>query len=269
MGGASPYDGADIPDAAHVEADVSSFPFEAVVARFHRFSEELPSLEGPEDLAAALSRLADDTPIPQQHLEYIVVSSLFTRTFVAVSAFLHSPSGWTTCSCHRVTAEAVMMLLTPDPVAAHAVFEQWRDQFVQAYERNHLASPAAAAAKLIRGSPARAWGVAELARLLGVEPRQLLRQFAREHGISLRDYVHLMRLKRAFPAIVGGTDKIEAIALESGYRSKKDFYRTVWEWLKATPAQLRRLPAAEQGRRGDLLREAYASTLRHRFSGGA
>jgi AraC-like DNA-binding protein len=78
----------------------------------------------------------------------------------------------------------------------------------------------------------------------------------------MRDYIHLLRLTRAFPALVGGSDKIEAIALDLGYRSKKDFYRIVRQSLSVTPAQLRRMSIAEQCRLFDQLHRRYANSRR-------
>jgi AraC-like DNA-binding protein len=40
--------------------------------------------------------------------------------------------------------------------------------------------------------------------------------------------------------------KTEALALEVGYRSRKDFYRVMRQTLQTTPALLRRLSPAER-----------------------
>ena len=66
----------------------------------------------------------------------------------------------------------------------------------------------------------------------------LTRQFTRRMGMSIHAYVTQCRLQRASKLIAEGY-KIEAIALEVGYRSKKNFYRQFKHRFGQTPATYR------------------------------
>lgn len=77
-----------------------------------------------------------------------------------------------------------------------------------------------------------------LACALGRQEAYLGRLFRQELGVSVREYVAQFRLKRAASLIERG-EKVEAVALEVGYRSKKNFYRQFIRRFGVTPAAYR------------------------------
>jgi AraC-like DNA-binding protein len=77
-----------------------------------------------------------------------------------------------------------------------------------------------------------------LATIIGRPPAYLAKLFLLEMGMSVRAYIARARIERAARAIREG-EKVEAVALEAGYRSKKNFYRQFRRLFGTTPARYR------------------------------
>jgi two-component system response regulator YesN len=77
-----------------------------------------------------------------------------------------------------------------------------------------------------------------LAKVIGRPQAYLGKLFRREMGITVRAYIARARVERAARAIRDG-EKVEAVALEAGYRSKKNFYRQFRRLFGTTPARYR------------------------------
>ncbi len=77
-----------------------------------------------------------------------------------------------------------------------------------------------------------------LADALGRQEAYLGRLFRQQMGLSVREYVAQLRLDRASLLIRRG-EKVEAVALAVGYRSKKSFYRQFVRRFGSTPAAYR------------------------------
>jgi two-component system response regulator YesN len=73
-----------------------------------------------------------------------------------------------------------------------------------------------------------------VARTLGRHSAYLGRLFRAETGMSLHEYVTRARMVNAAVQVRSGV-KIEAIALDLGYRSKKNFYRQFRRRFGMTP----------------------------------
>lgn len=78
--------------------------------------------------------------------------------------------------------------------------------------------------------------VADVARMCGVNPSHLERVFKRHLGVSVHQYLNCVRVRRAATLIALG-DKIEAVGLFVGFRSKATFYRAFRECASMTPGQ--------------------------------
>ena len=100
--------------------------------------------------------------------------------------------------------------------------------------------PRRAAAALIRADPGKAWTLQQLAISSGAPQGRLSRQFKKVFGVRPAAYVHLVRISQAV-ALFRTSAKVEAIARDVGYRSKKDFYAALKRWVGLTPAELREL----------------------------
>jgi transcriptional regulator GlxA family with amidase domain len=81
--------------------------------------------------------------------------------------------------------------------------------------------------------------IAGMSRSLGCSRAQLTRTFRSSLGASVHDCLTEIRTRHAVYALRSSTEKVEAVALMVGYRSKKDLYRTIRATTGLTPKRLR------------------------------
>jgi two-component system response regulator YesN len=74
---------------------------------------------------------------------------------------------------------------------------------------------------------------------MGRHPNYVGLVFHEQMGLTVRGYLTRFRLERAADLIARG-DKIEAVSLCVGYRSKRNFYRQFKRCFGMTPQQYRR-----------------------------
>lgn len=84
-------------------------------------------------------------------------------------------------------------------------------------------------------------GLTRVAEHVGCSRSYLARAFRREVGRTMQAHVQQVRLKRAIACMREG-DKVEAVMLDVGYRSKRNFYRLFKSRVGATPGSFRRVP---------------------------
>lgn len=89
-----------------------------------------------------------------------------------------------------------------------------------------------------------------LARIVGRQEAYLGRLFRQQMGMTVREYLACVRMDRAASLIRQG-DKVEAVSLEVGYRSKKNFYRQFSRRFGMTPAVYRQRAAVQEARVDD------------------
>jgi AraC-like DNA-binding protein len=131
---------------------------------------------------------------------------------------------------------------------ARAAFRIWAVDYARELERVHPPSVAQRAAAVLRTQYAGTWSAKSLARAVGTAPSVLRREFQREYGLGVRRFHSRVRLRVALERIVHGGEKIEPVALEVGFRSKKTLYRVVRELTGTTPGGLRDLPPEQAGK---------------------
>jgi transcriptional regulator GlxA family with amidase domain len=119
------------------------------------------------------------------------------------------------------------------------------DRFLAQVGAAHSPAPAHYAAAVMRTDPLQAWTLNELARRVGLNPARLSAQFERAFGVRPGEYLHLVRVASAV-ARFDTSAKVEAIAMDVGYRSKKDLYGALGRWVGASPTELRVLSLAER-----------------------
>jgi transcriptional regulator GlxA family with amidase domain len=78
-----------------------------------------------------------------------------------------------------------------------------------------------------------------MSRSLGCSRAQLTRAFRSSLAVSVHEYLTEVRARHAVHALRSSTEKVEAVALMVGYRSKKDLYRTIRAVTGLTPKRLR------------------------------
>ena len=99
-----------------------------------------------------------------------------------------------------------------------------------------------------------------LARVLGRQPAHLGRLFRGEVGMTVHDYVTRARVIFGATEVRSGV-KVEAVALYSGYRSKKNFYRQFRRRFGTTPDAYRNAADAHVKRAASHVERSTA--LRH------
>src|SRR5204863_2370784 len=124
-----------------------------------------------------------------------------------------------------------------DPMDA---FRMWVDRFCTDFEAHHPPSVARKAALIIQREYRSDVSVGLLARRVHATPRRLSQAFRREYRMTILEYHRLTRLLGALERI--RHEKVEAIALEIGYRSKKSLYRAFRQLTGLLPNEFRRLP---------------------------
>jgi AraC-like DNA-binding protein len=113
------------------------------------------------------------------------------------------------------------------------------DVLLPAAKRRRPASPVADKMKrIIDERYAEPLTLDMLAEAVGRSKRHLASAFLREFGLSVHRYLIRVRLNRALALIRAG-EKIEAVSLLVGYRSKKNFYRHFNAHIGGTPIAYR------------------------------
>jgi AraC-like DNA-binding protein len=228
------------------------------IARCQRLAGDI-AIADYEDTRRRVEALAASLGTPPTRAHNLALAPLLLDTAFRIVEHLHRrfPAD-TRCPCREVDPPTVRAFLNWQSHSAIEAFSTWRVRFFSAFERHHPHTAADRLARLIREQPDRPWTVASLARAAGVQTRGLARRFRREYGMSLRAYQHLCRM-HAMLDRWSPDAKIEAVALEVGYRSRKDFYRVLRQTLQTTPALLRQLPHDERLKRQQQLRARLLS----------
>lgn len=84
-------------------------------------------------------------------------------------------------------------------------------------------------------------GLTSVAEHVGCSRTHLAKVFRGEVGWTVHAYVQRVRLWRAVSGMRDG-DKVEAVMLDVGYRSKRNFYRLFKNRLGAAPGAFRSRP---------------------------
>ena len=122
---------------------------------------------------------------------------------------------------------------------------------------------------MLRHEYMQTWDLAALAKHLHSTPSKLARAFRHEYGRSPRTYQRILRLVTALERV--RDEKIESIALDLGYRSRKNFNRALHDLTGVTPTEFRALPRVQaqeiiDGAHIMLTRPAAARPRRESFS---
>ena len=179
----------------------------------------------------------------------------------------HDRSGARRCSF--VPAHTLDRFVNATQEGAKHRFLEWAHAFSVEFSRTHRVSAARRAAAIIREQHDGRDDAVTLADLIGVSPRQLRRDFCQTFGITLAKYVRQARMQRALEVMMLHPGKIEPVALEVGYKSKKNFYRVFKQSTGMTPTAFLRLPsdAARHVIEGDQNNRARHDVAKNRRRG--
>ncbi|MEH7840631.1 helix-turn-helix domain-containing protein [Rhizobium laguerreae] len=100
--------------------------------------------------------------------------------------------------------------------------------------RNHIHPVIHRAQDAVVANPSQDWSVASLARLSGASPRNLSRLFNEQTGMSVTDFVNLMRVALAREMLSGSRLHMEDIAMRAGFGSARQL-RRAWNRLNDGP----------------------------------
>jgi AraC-like DNA-binding protein len=117
---------------------------------------------------------------------------------------------------------------------------RWIVAFFVEFDRIHAPTIAERAARILRCDFTHRWTVTMLAGKLGAKTSALSSGFKREYGISIKEFQRRLRICAAIERV--RSEKIETIALEMGYRSKKDFYKGFVALTGMKPSEFRNVP---------------------------
>lgn len=205
---------------------------------FQIFAGQLTTTVDAHELAPMVSALVDALPSPSTVCDRTMLTIFISRAIMDIVEHLHLRTQASDCACFRGSAAALKSLLSLTTRDIGQDFRVWFDEFRGSYTAHHPLCVACATAKLIRAQPARRWTLEHVATTVAVTPAQLTKTYRAEFGLTLHEYVELVRLWRAVPLLVNGV-KIEAVATDVGYASKKNFYDTFDRWLGMTPKSVR------------------------------
>jgi AraC-like DNA-binding protein len=118
---------------------------------------------------------------------------------------------------------------------------QWIDDYVSSFELTHTVPLGAKALRALEAHSLARLDVKGLSSEVGCSPARLRREFHAWTGIALRPYHRTLRAEAAFEGVLASDLKIDALAVDLGYKSKKNMYRTLKTTFGLTPKQIRRL----------------------------
>jgi two-component system response regulator YesN len=150
----------------------------------------------------------------------------------------------------RATAPMASFELRPD-LRRHEMLARFRQHILRAVlpvaRRRRPRSPIAVDTKrIIDERYTEALTLDILAAEVGRSKRHLASVFLRDFRMSVHEYLTQVRLNRALELIRAG-EKIEAVSLSVGYRSKKNFYRNFHAHIGVTPTAYRTSLSSIQG----------------------
>jgi AraC-like DNA-binding protein len=230
---------------------------EAAVARLYG---DLDAVD-PADVLPLLEHFVDGIDAPPDRPHNAALSLILINVCVRVVAVVHDRETWPGCRCHTISWSGVGELTKWNVGDARLAFRKWATAFLEQVQREHPASPGVRAAALIRADPLKAWTLKALAQCVGTRPVRLRHDFHRRFDMRVSAYLHLVRAARALPLFRTAV-KVEAVAWEVGYRSKKDLYAALRRWVGSTPGELRALTDEELRWLQSQLRTQYVGAAR-------
>lgn len=210
-----------------------------VDAEVERLTDDLAAIDVRSSLFLLREFLAAlDTPPDALH--GTVLSTVLMDVCGRIVHALHEQNPAVPCSCEAMIWSHVSRFTQWRDADPRTAFRAWLDVFFDGVNRNHPANSAVRAAQVIRDAPNRAWTLDALATAANARPAALRREFQARFGIRPIAYVHLARVTRAI-SLLRTPAKVEAVAWDLGYRSKKDLYAALSRWASSTPTEVRGL----------------------------
>lgn len=202
---------------------------------------------GPNHLPAMAAAFLDRLAEPKTPVERLVQRGLLLEVALQFGHAAHTtfhrqhradqPAAETCGFLPAAAVEGWPRDLATSPAEA---FRRWACRYADAFRAAHPHSCAREAEEFLKQHFRSGVSASALAERLACPSGFLRRTFKQLTGKSLLEYQSELRLRAALRLLSDSDLKMEAIAGEVGYRSKKDLYRVVQTHLACTPLEYRR-----------------------------
>ena len=122
---------------------------------------------------------------------------------------------------------------------------QWIADYVASFERAHIVPLGARGVRALAARTHARLNVKELASELGCSAVQLRRKFRAWTGTPISRYHVDLRARATLEGLLASDQKIDALAEDLGYKSKKNMYRTLKAAWGLTPKQIGELGSGQ------------------------
>lgn len=193
-----------------------------------------------ESMCVALVHAMADIPEPRTAVERLLLSALLLKFADRVTYRAHALTHGALDPACPFREHAFAFRLSTSDDDPLLMFRRWLPMFIEALRLAHPLSSARRAAAILATEYRRPLNILSLARRVQSSPRQLQRAFRRELGMTIRDCQTRERVLASLETVIDA--KSESTALDVGYRSRKNFYRSFRKLTGLTPTQFRTLP---------------------------
>jgi AraC-like DNA-binding protein len=197
------------------------------------------------DQESRMKEIVQRLPSPVTPCERLLLRSMLWESAARLGDAVHRSAHATYRTKCTLKHESILLQsfseTTADPREA---FERWTTTFFREFRNVHPPSKVERVALMIRERHDRPLDIVSLAAKVQLTPGSLRRAFQMTFGRTPKEYQSDLRVLSALERI--GSEKVDAVALEVGYRSKKNFYRMFKSLTGLTPSAFRQLPKHEQ-----------------------
>jgi AraC-like DNA-binding protein len=217
---------------------------EIVVRRCQTLTGSIFHVDNTDELVRIAAAWIDSVPDPIARAEDLALRGMLCDIAVRWSDVIHNHGHPERVRrrCGFLTTYGLDRFGACGHRSAKESFMDWVRTFSKEFVRTHPLSAAQRAAAILRQQDGHRADIPTIASLVGVTADQLRRGFVRERGVTLPEYVRRIKLLRALEVLADGAGKIEPLALEVGYRSKKNFYHAFKQLTGLTPLAFKQLP---------------------------
>ena len=201
----------------------------------------------PSDLRATAGRFIARLPNPHTPLETLTQKGLLLDLAIQFGYAAHKafhqhagPSDRSSRRCGFQPAASLGEWPRDSTRSPSEAFHRWASRFGFELQTAHPQACVHGAEHYLKQHYRDRLVIDALAQQLRCSPSYLQRTFKDITGFTLRGYQAELRLREVLRLLETSDLKIEAIARDVGFRSKKDLYRVVQERVGCTPLEYRK-----------------------------
>jgi len=196
------------------------------------------------DAQEFLAALGGSLPAPHTSAERIILRCFLLEFAGRSAAALHRHAHHATDvdACSFVPEVLLHCFWTPREILPRDAYNKWVEAFFTRFLETHPVPSAMKAAHVIRRDPDKTLDLQALAHHVNTSRGRLVAEFRREYGVPIPTYQRLVRLAAILDRV--RVEKVEPLAIELGYRSRKSFYQAFRRVTDMTPTAFRKLPPA-------------------------